>query len=454
MIGKKTRLFSAVLLLFVALFALSGAVSALNAEIDWVKLDGDLLSPGLNQVQDIERDNDFEVRVSVEAFEDLDNVEIEAMLAGYDHNDRATATTEVFDMKANVSYTKKLELKFPARMDEDQYRLRIYVRDRSSDELQQEFYLYVDTVRHSIQIKDINLDPSDEVEAGRSVRVLVNLKNYGQLDEDDVKVEFAIPELGIKALPDYLDIESGESETTEELYLRIPVCTEAGQYQGQVKVSYDDGDEVEVEDVLLNIVDSPTGCGLDDDEDSSDDDDSEPQQPQQPQPPVAQQKTVITVGAQSQEVVAGEGGAIYPLTFTNSGSDTKTYVVSVTGADDWATVKISPLQTVTIGPGESKSVYVYVSAKETAAPGEHMFSIEVKDAAGNPVKQIPLSASVVAGEGSDAAAEKSGLRKALEIGLIVLVVILVIIALIVLFTRKKDDEEEEAEDEISGQTYY
>ena len=83
-----------------------------------------------------------------------------------------------------------------------------------------------------------------------------------------------------------------------------------------------------------------------------------------------------------------------------------------------------------------------------------MFSVDVKDSEGNVIKQIPLSATVAAGEGGQDTAEKSGLRKALEIGLIVLVVILVIIALIVLFTRKKDDEEEEAEDEISGQTDY
>ena len=52
------------------------------------------------------------------------------------------------------------------------------------------------------------------------------------------------------------------------------------------------------------------------------------------------------------------------------------------------------------------------------------------------------------------AKDSGSLKKALEIGLVVLVVILIIVALIIFLTRKKDDEEEEAEDEISGQTYY
>ena len=440
----KIRIFSALLVFLVALIALSGSVSALNAAIDFVKLDGDELAPGLNEVNDLERDQTVQVKVKVTAFEDLDNVEIEAMMSGYDHNDRVSDVTDVFDMRANVSYVKKLDLTLPSRMDVDQYRLRIYVRDRAGSELSQDYYIFADTVRHSIKIKDVDMDPAGEVEAGRSLRVLVDVKNYGQMDEDDVKVEFGIPELGLKALPDYMDVESEDSKVSEELYLRIPVCTEAGQYTGQVKVTYDEGDEVETQNVLIDVVESlvcDANLPADTDDTPADD-----------EPAAQEDKTVITVGAQSQELTRGEGGAIFPLTFTNQGSDAKTFVVSVTGADEWATVKISPLQTVTVGAGESKSVYVYVSAKETAELVEHMFTVDVKDANGNVVKQIPLSASVVESEGAEDTG--SGLKNALQIGLIVLVVILIIVVLIVVFTRKKDDEEEEAEDEISGQTYY
>jgi uncharacterized membrane protein len=442
----KTKLFSVFIMLFVSFLALSGAVTAINAEIDWVKVDGDELTPGLNTIQDIERDNTFPVRVQVTALEDLEDVEVEAMISGYDHNDRVSDVTDVFDMKANVSYRKDLELKLPPRIDVDQYRLRIYVRDRASSTLEQEYYVYVDTTRHSVRIKDVDVDPAGEVEAGRSMRVLVDVKNFGQLDEDDVKVEFLIPELGLKALPDYVDVEAGETKVSEELYLRIPVCTEPGQYTAQVKITYDEGDEVETQNVYVDVVESPV-C-----EASTSQPTTRPSEQPSEQQPVVQEKTVITVGAQAQDLTRGEGGAIYPVTFTNSGSASKTDVVGVAGADDWATVKISPLQTVTVGAGESKSVYVYVSAKETAEPSEHMFTVDVKDASGNVVKQIPMSANVL--ESENGSEQKGSLRKALEIGLIVLVLILIIVILVVVFTRKKEDDEEETEDEISGQTYY
>lgn len=447
----KMKTFSMMLLVLVGIIALSGSASALNAAIDFVKLDGDTLEPGLNTVQNLERDNTFQIKVKVTALSDLENVEIEAMVSGNDFSTRVSDVTDVFDMKANVSYTKSLDLTLPQRMENDkEYRIRVYVRDRSSDELQQEFYINVDTMRHSVKIKSVDVDPATEIEAGRSVRAIVDVKNYGQLDEDDVKVEFLVPELGLRALPDFLDIEAGETKVSEELYLRIPVCTEPGQYNGQVKVTYFDGDKVVAQDVVLDVVESPV-CEANQPAPQQPTQPTQPTQPVQPTQP-AQEKTVITVGAQSQEVVRGEGGAIYPITFTNSGSEAKTYVVAVTGADDWATVKISPLQTVVVGAGESKSVYVYVSAKETAEVAEHPFTVDVKDASGNVIKQIPLSASVVEPQGSEESS--SGLKKALEIGLIVLVVVLIVVALIVVFTKKKDDEEEEAEDEISGQTYY
>lgn len=443
----KIQILSMFVLVLVGILAFSGVASALNATIDFVKVDGDELAPGLNTVNDLERDTTFEVKVKVTALEDINNAEIEAMVSGYDHNDRVTDVTDVFDMVANVSYTKKLELKLPARMDVDGYRLRIYVRDRMSSELQQEYKLLVDTARHNVQIKSVDLDPSTAIEAGRSVRALVDVKNYGQMTEDDVKIEFLVPELSLKSLPDYVSLDADETKVSEELYLRIPACADAGQYNGQVKLSYDDGDETVTKNVVIEVTDSPV-CPKNQPVQPTQP--TQPTQPEQPKPAV--EKTVITVGTTSQDLTRGEGGAIYPITFTNSGTETKTYVVGVTGADDWATVKISPLQTVTVGAGESKSVYVYLSAKETSEAGEHMFTVDVKDASGNVVKQIEMSGNVV--EPAADAKDSGSLKKALEIGLIVLVVILIVVALIVFLTRKKDDEEEEAEDEISGQTYY
>ncbi|NQU79668.1 hypothetical protein HQ545_07925 [Candidatus Woesearchaeota archaeon] len=437
--GSKIRIFSMLMLLIVGILAVSGVVSALEGEVTRVEVNDVPLNPGLNNAgTSFDRDGTLDILVVFNATDNSSFVEVEAMIAANDFRDRVSDTTSVFEVVAGLDYPKRLSLDLPSRMDsEEVYRLRIYVRDRAGDEIQSEYFLYVNTQTHNVQIKDVDVDPANEVEAGRSLRALVDVKNYGQKDEDDVKVEFSVPQLNLKALPDYMDIESDESKVSEELYLRVPVCTPPGQYTAQVKVTYMDGDEVDVENVNLVVVESDA-C------ERADANDAQPSAD-------GAGKVVLTVGSQRQDVTKGEGGAIYPVTFTNSGADSKTFVVGVTGADDWAVAKVSPLQTVTVGSGESKSVFVYVSAKETATVAEHSFSVDVKDAEGNIVRQIPMTANVVEGDG----AEKSGgLSRGLEIALLVLVVLLIVVALVVIFTRKKDDDDEEAEDEISGQTYY
>ena len=59
----------------------------------------------------------------------------------------------------------------------------------------------------------------------------VRVENKGQKDEDDVKVTVSIPALGLSAT-DYIDeVEEDEEEETEELFIRMPKCAEAGQYE-------------------------------------------------------------------------------------------------------------------------------------------------------------------------------------------------------------------------------
>ncbi|MFQ5474410.1 MAG: FixG Ig-like domain-containing protein [Candidatus Nanoarchaeia archaeon] len=446
---SKTKRFGLLLVFLVAVLTLSGAVSALNVSIDKVELANQELLTSYSNNKLVKRDNNVEVEVFYSAFQDVQNAEVRATLYGYDHNDLIFAATENVDLLAGDYDSVSLDLKLPARMDQDRYTLWVSIADRTT-KVEQNYLLRVSTERHNVVIKDVSVDPAYGVQAGRSLRALVNLKNYGEKDESDVKVEFEIPELGLQALPDYMDLSVEESRTSEELYIRIPSCTEPGLYQAVARVNYDDGDEVVEQKGTIEVLPSQSPvCGA-----TPSTQPTQPVEPAQPAEPAQEGKVIVTVGAQAQEVKRGEGGAIYPITFTNTGSSTKTFVVSVVGAESWADVRISPLQTITVGAGESQSVYVYVAAKESASAGERMFTVDIKDSSGATVKQIPLSASV-----SDTEETSDGwskLKKGLEIGLIVLIVLLVILALVIAFNRMKgdDEDEDEQEDEVTGQTYY
>jgi len=413
----------------VGILALSGIASALVASDIEVKFDGDSLSAG--SVNDFEKNDEYEVRVRFESDVDSSDVQVTAYLRGDKHDDIISDITDSFEIKSGVTYTKKLTLDLPLRMEQDEYELyvRIENRDASLDIKSEEYDLKVRSSKNDVYIQDVDLSPANGVIAGRALLATVRVQNRGSTEEEDVKVTFSIPELGVAA-SDYIDelAEDGDkkdSKSTEELYLRIPSCVDEGTYEGIVEVKYDDGDEVTTQSIDVEVLaDDTCGVSVADDE------------------PTTTGKTIISIGPESQAVAKGAAGVVYPVTVTNAGKGTKTYTVSVTGAD-WGSFKVSPSNVITVGSGDTKSAYIYVSANDNAVAGEQVFGVAIKSG-DKDLKEVTLKANVVEGKSS------ISLKRALEIGLIVLVVILVILGLIIGFNKLKGDDDDKEE----GQSYY
>ena len=429
----KKKVLSVFLLALIALLAVTVA-TALPVTIDKVKINGDVISPtSANEILNLERDQQIEVRVEVTASSDIDNAQIEAYLRGYDHDDLIQDITDVFDMKENRTYIKKLYLKLPYRVDKDVYKLRIRVEDRDGDSTEQTYELDISSKRHELMIKDVLFSPANYVISGRALLTTVRLKNTGLKDEDSVKVQVQIPAMGLSAA-DYVDeIDEDESTTSEELYMRIPKCQPEGDYQVVVTVTYDEGDETEKVTKTIHVV-----------KDDSCNSQAENKDQNQQVP-----KTIITIGPTSQDLTRGEGGVIYPLTLSNAGTESKTYIITADGFQSWGDLKISPANVVILQPGEAKAVYLYLSAKETAQPGQHMFTVSVTSGA-KQLKQFSLTANVVNAPASSASGWNT-VKKVLEVSLIILVILLVILGLIIGFSRMKGPEDK---DEEESQTYY
>ncbi|MCK4521052.1 MAG: hypothetical protein KAU20_00635 [Nanoarchaeota archaeon] len=418
----KTKLIGLLTVFLIGVLAVCGIASA-TITIDKVKVDGDDITDGTNFILGVERGEEFEVKVWLTSDENIteDEVQVEAYLRGYDHDDRAEDITDTFDMKAGVTYVKKLTLKLPQRMDTDNYELRIRAEGRSEG-VTQKYTLSVESDRHILDIKDIILSPENSVKAGRALLTSVRIKNYGEKDEEGIKVKVSIPALEISA-SDYIDeIESDESTTSEELYLRIPGNAETGEYDVNVEVIYDDGDEKISETITITIVAEEATAA------------------------VSEEKPTIVYDATAQDVSVSKG-AIYAITITNPLSTSKTVTIGVDAVDTFGEARISPSNVMIVGAKETKTVYVYVSAKKEATAGEYGFKVTISGL-GTTTQEIPLTANV---------AEKAGvggLVRALEVGLIVLVVLLVILGLIIGFNKLKSNEEGEPGDETESQTYY
>ena len=421
------KILSVLALILIGFLAVSGIANAdsVPVTIDEVKINGDVFDLVGNELRgDLIRDDELVVKVKINALEDDDNIVIKAEIDGLDHDEeQAEDETEPFSVREGRSYWKTLNLKLPARMDVDQYALRIEVSNRNNDEVEVIAMLDVSTPRDAVAIKDVVFSPEGEVQAGRALLTNVRVKNIGEQDQEGVRVKISIPELGLSD-SDWIDeVEAEDSVTSEELYMRIPQCAKAGEYEVIVTVEYDEGDEEVEQSETITVVEGDM-CDVGGEDKG---------------------QTVITVGSDVQDVVAGESGVVYPVSLSNTGSVARTYQIAVQ-AGSWADVRVSPNVVVLDGKA-TKMVYVYVAANEDAAPGEQTFGVEIKSGE-EVLQEVVLSANVVEPENKG-----FGLKRVLEVGLVVLVVALVVVGLVVGFRRLKEDDEEAAETG-EEQTYY
>jgi len=418
-VSRKFSVVALIAMLLTSALALSAAAAPVPVTIEQVWFNGEEVDPG--EVRgDVLRGDSLEVKVKIQALADIDNVRIEAEVEGGDDRADIDERSEAFSVEAGQVYSKKLTLALPHNLDLDNpssdYKVHIEVSGGNGEHVVEDFTIDVSTSRHSVEIEDVIFNPGLTVEAGRSLLASVRLENNGEKDEEDVKVTLTVEGVGSDA--DYVDeLDSEDEVMSEQLYVALPLCTPAGTVDATITVDYDENTRQESKTFQLNVLASDR-CA------------------QQ-----SEQRTVITVGPESQNIVAGGSEAVYPIALTNSGSESRTYVVELTSSSDLETQLSSNV--LVVNAGETKVAYAHVKAKASASDGEKTFGVKVSS--GNELlKEVTLKANVVQN------AESASLRQGLQIGLVVLVVLLVIVGLIVGFSRLKNDDSDKEEDE----TYY
>lgn len=435
------KVFKTLTILLMAICLLTVSAFAANLQDDIsvrAKVDGDTIEPNAINRVSFERGDLVDIEIRLNSSINLSDVEIMAIVSGYEFNnlEPMSDTSNIFDVESDVSYKKTLTIRIPVEVEEDNYKLRLIISDRFSTIGTYDYNLKLDSPRHGFQIEDVVFSPGTVLQAGRALLTTVRVENKGERDEESVKISVSVPELGITA-SDFIDeVEYEDAETSEEMYMRIPVCAEPGDYNAVIEVKYNELREAIYENAIITILEGDA-CTI-----AQSDAEDKP-------------KTIISLGATTQNVIVGEAGALYPLTITNEGNAAKAYTIEVDGADDFASVQINPTSTFIVNADDSQAVFIYLTANDDAKEGQQIFTITVKS--GNEVlKQIPLTADVTAGDDAEAEEEASNfsLRNALEVGLIVLVVILVILGIVVGIGRMKKDDEFDDEEEVEGKTYY
>jgi hypothetical protein len=290
-----------------------------------------------------------------------------------------------------------------------------------------EYNLNIDCVGSKVSIADIMLSPHNNVQAGNYLIGMVRVRNEGEKDEDNVKVVLEIPELGVQAV-DYIDeLEGLDSASSEEVAMKIPVCTEEGDYEVKATVYFDDLYQSTTASRKITIIESDA-CEL------------------TKEPYKTPEKTIISIA--SQEISAKAGEKVYfPITVVNSGTTATTVSFEIQG-NDWAEMEFKPSNMLIVDGEESEVLTLYVTPKEDVE-GSNMFSLNVKKN-GELAKQVPLTVNIEKDEEENKGiTDGADLRTVLEVAIVVLVIILVIIGLVLAFRKMKGSEEED-----ETQTYY
>ena len=411
-----------IFVILMAFFVLSAvAVSAVNLEITSVDINGRTIksTDTSTTANDYQRGQALNINVCVTALADVENAQIRAFIPGYDYAvnepSKISDMTDTFNLKEGHEDCFDMNLEVPTKIDVDYFKLRITADDRDGTSVLTNYQLYLKGISKTkaIEIKDFSLDPQTVI-AGRAFTGKIQIHNLADSTVNDLKLTMSIPALNLK-VSEYMDsIDSDKTKTFEELLLRVPDCTKAGNYDVEMLVEFNSFSETQ--SVGAITVTSGDTCGI-----------------TAPVVPV-EQNTVVSV-PNMQEVTQGTS-VVYPVVIQNAGSESQTYTLSVVGASTWSTTRIDPSSVLVVPAGQSKTAYLYVSTNDNAELGDKVFTLNIDS--GSDTKTVPLVAKITKSTTSN----MSGFKQALEIGLVILVVILIIVGLIIGFNKMKENRQE------------
>jgi uncharacterized membrane protein len=407
--------------LFLATILLGASlVNAVNLKVDSLEINGHTISSssGTSLSQDYKRGDKLDIYVCVEALADVNDAQIYADITGYQYATNEPAKihdmTDTFDLLNGHSDCFDLNLEVPTLIDKDYFKLRITSDDRNGTSVDNTYQLYLKGINknNAVEIKDFTIDPQS-VEAGRAFTARVQVKNLGDSKINDLKVTMSIPDLNIQTSDYMTSIDVDQSKTFEELLLKTDDCTKPGKYDVQFTLEYDNFQSTTTTgSVEIVASDACAATGADS----------------------GQSNTIVSV-PNVQEISQGTS-VVYPIMIKNAGGTSRTYALSVSGTSEWATTRMDPTSVIVVPAGQSKTVYLYVSTNKDAELGDKAFTLSIED--GTDTKSTPLVAKITKNANSDA----SGLRQALEIGIVILVVILIIVGLIIGFNKMRENKHE------------
>src|SRR3990167_9047021 len=144
-----------------------------------------------------------------------------------------------------------MKLSIPKDIDASkdyELRIKVYNGDYS---LEQIYTLRIEAPRHLLKINDVIFTPGLSLNVDQPLFASVRIENLGDKDEEDIKVEVSVPQLGKSGITYIDELVKNEddnnnrddyqtSESSDSIYLDLRGA-QPGTYDLIVKVEYDRG---------------------------------------------------------------------------------------------------------------------------------------------------------------------------------------------------------------------
>ncbi len=305
-------------------------------EIKDVEVNGVDIFEDIDERLALERGKELFVKVRFKAEKNISELQIESYLDlswKYDY-ENISDKTSWFDVVKGTTYTREMKFIVPDDLEKGNYNLKILFHDKEGIMDTCNYQFKVTLPLYSIDIKKIKLTP-EIVKAGRIVIADVEIKNIGNSTIKDIDVVASIPEFNVHDSKFVDKLEPRDTEIVKDLILRIPACSEPGQYfvKASAEYEYDIITQVKLFDVIEG-----EGCKeiIDKDE--------------------------LIVIPEAENIIQGETEGVYTITINNIDEKRKTYILGVDGVNLFGSYRLEPSNVVIIPAQKSQTIYLYVKA--------------------------------------------------------------------------------------------
>ncbi|NOZ80092.1 MAG: hypothetical protein GXP63_00330 [DPANN group archaeon] len=245
------------------------AISDIDVKVDGKKdsnlKDGDRIRKEAKPESDVE----FKVKVDNlygQDGPDIENVEITVTIQDIDDGDNLDEYSDDFDIRPGDTEKKTLKFHLPTFLEEGDYPVIIEAVGRDENgkrhEARAELTLKVNKDRHSLVIDQAFLNP-EVLSCEDSTPLRVRVINFGEDEEDSVRVVIQNADLGIFFERSGIDLEADDEDDSvyeETFIIDRPQDAKDGTYDLQIDAYYDDTRLEDTKNIPLKI----SGCILGD----------------------------------------------------------------------------------------------------------------------------------------------------------------------------------------------